>query len=136
MRENELKNNQIEESEKIRRPVWIAFCVAAVLTAVLIIVGIKDPDAVKSIRDLTITLAIFILFVLGAVVAVLSFFLSSKIETARGQIDEALSQADGKVEELADRVTDLLKSILSPFIRFSSNRAGISNVISERKEEE
>ena len=135
MRENELKNNQTEENEKIRRPVWIAFCVVAAITLVLIFVGIKDPDAVKSIRDLTITLAIFILFVLGAAVAVLSFFLSSKIETARGQIDETLSQADGKVEELADRVTDLLKSILSPFVHFSSNRAGISNVISERKEE-
>ena len=135
MRENELKNNKTEENEKIRRPVWIAFCVVAAITLVLIFVGIKDPDAVKSIRDLTITLAIFILFVLGAAVAVLSFFLSSKIETARGQIDETLSQADGKVEELADRVTDLLKSILSPFVHFSSNRAGISNVISERKEE-
>lgn len=136
MRETEINKNKEEETKQIRYPVWIAFFAVFILTAVMIWFGVKDPVLFAKLRDLLISLTAVFLFVIGAALAVLFFILAGKVRESRNSIDNAMSQADGKVEELADKITEIMKTILKPFIQVQSNKAGISGLFSGRKAED
>ena len=117
MRETEINKNKEEETKQIRYPVWIAFFAVFILTAVMIWFGVKDPVLFAKLRDLLISLTAVFLFVICVVLAVLFFILAGKVRESRNAIDNAMSQADGKVEELADKITEIMKIILKPFIQ-------------------
>ena len=136
MRETEINKNKEEETKQIRYPVWIAFFAVFILTAVMIWFGVKDPVLFAKLRDLLISLTAVFLFVIGAALAVLFFIFAGKVRESRNAIDNAMSQADGKVEELADKITEIMKTILKPFIQVQSNKAGISGLFSGRKAED
>ena len=136
MRETEINKNKEEETKQIRYPVWIAFFAVFILTAVMIWFGVKDPVLFAKLRDLLISLTAVFLFVIGAALAVLFFIFAGKVRESRNAIDNAMSQADGKVEELADKITEIMKTILKPFIQVQSNKAGISGLFSGRKVED
>lgn len=136
MRETEINKNKEEETKQIRYPVWIAFFAVFILTAVMIWFGVKDQVLFAKLRDLLISLTAVFLFVIGAALAVLFFIFAGKVRESRNAIDNAMSQADGKVEELADKITELMKTILKPFIQVQSNKAGISGLFSGKKAED
>ena len=136
MRENEKKLNMADDRKNIQTPVWIAAAVFILLAGFLAWLAVKMPGAVSGIRDLLITLFVFLLFVIGIVLTVLMFFLSSRIDSAKIRIDEVISSADGKTEELADRITDILRSILNPFIEAKSRGSGFRQLFTRKNTEE
>lgn len=135
MRENEKKLNEIEDQNNVNRPViWVVVCLV-LLVGVMVWFGIKDPAIFSDISNLVICLFALVFFLLGSVVAFLCFYLSSRIDNAKSEIDKLLTLADGKVEELADKIIILLKKILEPFVEVSAKTAGIFHVFSEKKTE-
>ena len=136
MRENEKKLNIADDQKNIQTPVWLAAVVFVILAGVLAWLAVKKPEAVASIRDLLITLFVFLLFVIGIILTALMFFLSSRIDGAKVKIDEVVSTADGKTEELADKITDILRSILNPFIEAKSKSSGFKQLFSKKNTEE
>ena len=136
MRENEKKLNAADDQKNIGKPVLLAAGVLAVITCCLVLLAVKQPPVIVSIRDFLITLFVFLLFVIGIVLTVIIIILSSKIDGAKVQIDQALSKTDGKAEELAEKITDILRNILNPFIEAKSKRAGILHFFSRKKTEE
>ncbi len=136
MREKEKNLNIADDRKNIQTPVWIASAVFILLAGFLAWLAVKDPEAVAGVRDLLITLFVFLLFVIGIVLTALMFYLSSKIEVVKVKIDEALTTADGKTEELADKITDIFRSILNPFIEMKSRGSGIKQLFSKKNTEE
>ena len=136
MRENEKKLNLADDQKNIQTPVWLAAAAFVLLAGFLAWLAVKKPGAVSGIRDLLITLFVFLLFVIGIVLTVLMIFLSSRIDGAKVKIDEVLSTADGKTEELADKITEILRSILNPFIEAKSRGSGFKQLFSKKNTEE
>ena len=122
MRENEKKLNVQDDENNISTPVFWVTALVVILVGVMIWFGIKNPDIFSDLRNLLITLVSITLFILGAAAAVLCFFLASRLKDARKQVDEGLSTADGKVEEIAVLIEDLLRKILEPFISAKSKK--------------
>ncbi|MBQ6510239.1 MAG: hypothetical protein IJI07_12265 [Flexilinea sp.] len=136
MRENEKKMNMADDQKNIHTPVWIAAAVFVLLAGFLAWLAVRKPEAVSGVRDLLITLFVFLLFVIGIVLTVLMIILSSRIDGAKVKIDEVLSKADGKTEELADKITEILRSILNPFIEAKSRNSGVKHLFSKKDAEE
>lgn len=136
MRENEKKLNLADDKKSIQTPVGLAAAVFILLGCFLAWLAVKKPEALSGLRDLLITLFVFLLFVIGIVLTVLMFLLSSRIDGAKVKIDEVISSADGKTEELADKITEILKSILNPFIEAKSRNSGIKHLFSKKNTEE
>lgn len=135
MRDDEKIRNEDDNKKNIYRPIIIVTIILLVIIGVFIWFGLKNPVIFRNIRDMIITLGAVILFIIGAAVAVLCFFLSSRINDAMVQLDEALSDADGKIEELGDKVTEILMKILMPVFNMKSNEAGIMRIFSKKTEE-
>lgn len=129
MRENEKIRNEIEDKQNVIKPVIIVTVILAVIIGCYIWLGIKEPKVFSNIRDLTITMITVMFFIISTVLAVLFFYLSAKIEDARTAIDQAMTTADGKVEELGDKITEILKQILEPIYESQSAIAGVMNVL-------
>ena len=136
MSENEKKLNLADDKKSIQTPVGLAAAVFILLGCFLAWLAVKKPEALSGLRDLLITLFVFLLFVIGIVLTVLMFLLSSRIDGAKVKIDEVISSADGKTEELADKITEILKSILNPFIEAKSRNSGIKHLFSKKNTEE
>lgn len=136
MRENEKKLNMADDRKTIQTPVLIAAAVFVLLCGFLAWLAVREPEALANVRDFLITLFVFLLFVIGIALTALMFYLSSRIDWAKEKIDEALSTADGKTEELADKITDILRSILNPFIEMKSRGSGIKHLFSKQNTEE
>lgn len=136
MRENEKKMNMADDRKSVETPVLIAAAVFVLLIGFLAWLAVKQPGAVSGIRDLLITLFVFLLFLIGIVLTVLMIILTSRIDGAKVKIDEVISSADGKTEELADKVTEILKSILDPFIEAKSRNSGLKGLFSKKNTEE
>ena len=136
MRENEKKMNLADDRKSVETPVLIAAAVFVLLIGFLAWLAVKQPGAVSGIRDLLITLFVFLLFLIGIVLTVLMIILTSRIDGAKVKIDEVISSADGKTEELADKVTEILKSILDPFIEAKSRNSGLKGLFSKKNTEE
>lgn len=136
MRENEKKMNMADDRKSVEAPVLIAAAVFVLLIGFLAWLAVKQPGAVSGIRDLLITLFVFLLFLIGIVLTVLMIILTSRIDGAKVKIDEVISSADGKTEELADKVTEILKSILDPFIEAKSRNSGLKGLFSKKNTEE
>jgi len=130
MREKEKILNTADTKKNISGPVIWAAVVVILITGFFIWFGIKNPKIFGNIRDLVFTLAAIIFLLINTLVAILCFFLSAKLENARVSIDVLLSKGDMKIEELADKVTGILKGILNPFIEAQAKTAGVASVIS------
>lgn len=135
MKEDGKIKNKADDKKNIYRPVCISVAVFIVIIAVLIWFGITRQYLYSNIRDFIITANVFLLFILNAAVAVLCFSLASRIDSAKVQISLKLTEADGKVEDLADKIADILKKILDPFITMKSRSAGILHIFSKNKSE-
>ena len=97
--------------------------------------GIKDKAVLICVRDLIITLFAFFLFLLGTAAAVLCFFVTGRLGSARDAISNVLKNADVKIEELAEQITDILKKILEPFVKMESKSAGFLGIFKNNKSE-
>ncbi len=136
MRENDKNLNAQDDQKHIVTPVIWAAVSVAVLIGILIWFGVKDPVIFGDIRDLLITSVSIVLFLIGTVLAALCFILASRLKDARKQVDESLSKADGKVEELAVKIEEILRNILNPFIQAKAKTAGIMHLLHRKKTEE
>ena len=134
MRDNEKIRNISDDRQNIYKPVIIVTLVLAVVIGCFIWFGIKNPNVFSNVRDFTITLIAFLFFVIGTALAVLFFYLSSRISDAKTAIDQAMTKADGKVEELGDKITEILKQILEPVFKKKKKKAGILNIFRTMKE--
>ena len=134
MREKEKLLNQNDDKQNISVPVFWSVAAVCILIGLLIWFGIKNPNVFSNVRDLTITLIAFLFFVISTALAVLFFYLSSRISDAKAAIDQAMTKADGKVEELGDKITEILKQILEPVFDTKSKKAGILNIFRTMKE--
>ena len=127
---------QSEENEKyVDRPIVIVVAVLILIIGCLVYFGIKDKAVLICVRDLIITLFAFFLFLLGTAAAVLCFFLTGRIGSARDAISNVLKNADVKIEELAEQITDILKKILEPFVKMESKSAGLLGIFKKNKSE-
>ena len=134
MRDNEKIRNISDDKQNIYKPVMIVTLILAVVIGCFIWFGIKNPNVFSNVRDLTITLIAFLFFVISTALAVLFFYLSSRISDAKAAIDQAMTKADGKVEELGDKITEILKQILEPVFDTKSKKAGVLNIFRAMKE--
>lgn len=136
MRDTEKIKNTAEDKTKVYKPVIIVTVILVIIIGLYIWLGIKYPVVFGNIRDLTITLIAVLFFIISAAIAVLCFYLSARIENAKLKIDEAVSTADGKVEETGEQISDILKKILEPVIESETHKAGILRVLSALKKKE
>ena len=136
MRESEKNRNLADDRKNITKPVFLAAAAFTLLTAVIIFLSVKAPLVVIGLRDLLVSLLILLMFIIGAGIIVLCFFLSSRIESAKQQIDNAVSNADGKIEELAEKITKILQQILNPLIEMQSRKAGVVSFFSRKNNKE
>ena len=134
MRDNEKVRNVSDDKQNVYKPVIIVTLILAIVIGCFIWFGIKNPNIFSNIRDLTITLIAFLFFIIGTVLAVLFFYLSSRIEDARTAIDQAMDKADGKVEELGGKISEILIKILEPVLDTKSRKAGILDIFKSMKE--
>ena len=134
MRDNEKVRNVSDDKQNVYKPVIIVTLILAIVIGCFIWFGIKNPNVFSNIRDLTITLIAFLFFIIGTVLAVLFFNLSSRIEDARTAIDQAMDKADGKVEELGGKISEILIKILEPVLDTKSRKAGILDIFKSMKE--
>lgn len=132
MRENEKVLNSVDDKKNIERPIILIVCILVLLVGCLVWFGISQPALFGKIRDLLITLFAFVFFLLGTAAAVLCFFLSSNINNAKVKIDEALSNADGKIEELADKITEILYKIADPVINAKAKESSFFQIFSRK----
>ena len=134
MRDNEKIRNISDDKQNIYKPVIIVTLILSVVIGCFIWFGIKNPNVFSNVRDFTITLIAFLFFVISTALAVLFFYLSSRISDAKAAIDQAMTKADGKVEELGDKITEILKQILEPVFDTKSKKAGVLNIFRTMKE--
>lgn len=134
MRDNEKIRNISDDKQNIYKPVIIVTLILAVVIGCFIWFGIKNPNVFSNVRDFTITLFAFLFFVISTALAVLFFYLSSRINDAKAAIDQAMTKADGKVEELGGKITEILKQILEPVFDTKSKKAGVLNIFKAMKE--
>ena len=136
MREDEKIRNLSDDRQNVYKPIIIVTVVLAILIGCFILFGVKNPNVFSNVRDLTITLFAFVFFVINTVLAVLFFYLSGRLEYSKKEIDQAMNKADGKVEELGEKISEILVKILEPVFDTTSKKAGILNIISMLKVKE
>ncbi len=136
MRDNEEILNKKDDKRNIYTPIIWAAAAVLILLGLLIWFGIKQPVLFNNLRDLVLTIILFLLFIIGGATAVIFFILAARINSARTGLDEIISKADGKVEELADKTVIVLQKILEPFIKAETDKAGILSIFSKKKTEE
>ena len=136
MRDNEKIKNEADNRRNIELPILIAVIVIAVMVFCLVWFDKKNPIIINNIRDFVITLTVFLMFVIGAALAFLCFFLADRVGKARDQLDPVLANADGKIEELADKIAAILKNILNPVVEAKSRTAGFLGIFSGKKTKE
>ena len=136
MRENEQRLNKRDERKQIALPVLLSVLVLAVFAGILVWLAVREPNSLSGIRDLLITLIVFLSFVIGIALTVLFIWLSSRLSGAREAIDKVLSQADGKTEEIAEKITEILRSILNPFIEIGAGSAGVRGLFTGKNTED
>lgn len=135
MRDSEKIKNVQDDKKNIERPVICVTIVLIVLIGVIIWFGIRNPVVFSAIRDFLITFTALFFFILGVVLSVLCFYLTSRINDAKIKIDEAVTAADGKVVELGEKIEEILRKILEPVIQAQSESAGFLHIFSRRKTE-
>ena len=135
MRDSEKIKNEADDNKNILKPIIIVTVILLLIAGAFIWFGIKNPAVFSNVRDLTITLCALLMFILGIVITVLCIILTSRIKSAMIQIDDALSNADGKIEELGYKVTEILKKILIPIFNLKTNEAGIVNTFNTENKE-
>lgn len=135
MRNNEKIMNEAEDRRSINKPVIISAAAVVLLIACLVWFGIKNPNVFSGIRDMILTVSVLVLFLINTVIAVLCFLLTSKLGEARKTIDKYLTTADGKIEELAEKVTEVFRAILNPFIEIQAGSSSIKSLFTKWKTE-
>ena len=131
-----MENKEIFRDEKNRSvflPLILSILIVAVLVGCFIWLGIRKPDVFASVRDFILTMFLLSFFLLGAVISVLCFLIASKIDTAILKIRELLNTADGKVEELAEKIVEILRKILDPVVAAKSKTSGFFQLFSGKK---
>ncbi|MBQ6342797.1 MAG: hypothetical protein IJI41_06720 [Anaerolineaceae bacterium] len=130
---NKENQTKIEEEKKfIQLPIVIICLVLVVIIGIFIFFGVKNTDIFKDIRDLTITLITFIMFIINLLFIILCFMLTSKIDVAKLEIRKLLEKADVEMDVIADKITKILRSILDPVIKAESKKAGLLSLFSKK----
>ena len=135
MRDNEKIKNSQDDRINVERPVILITCGLIAIIGIMVCLGIRNPVIFSTVRDFLITFAALFIFIISAALAILCFFLSSRINNAKIKLDELLTSADGKVEELGEKIEEILKKIIEPVIKTESKTAGILHIFSKRKTE-
>lgn len=131
MREQEKKFNFNDDKKNITGPVITVVVVFVLLILCLIWFGIKNRAVYACVRDLVITLTLFVFFIFNTILAILGFILSNRVNNSKDKIDELSEKADITIEELADKITNILLKILQPVINMKSNEAGFLRIFSK-----
>ncbi len=135
MRGNEKIKNTQDDRINVERPVILITAALIAIVGIFVWLGIRNPVIFSTVRDFLITFSALLFFIISTALAVLCFFLASRINDAKVKLDEVLTTADGKVEELGGKVEEILKKILEPVIKAESRSAGILHIFSKRKTE-
>ena len=136
MEEKNISNNYENEQKQVATPIIIVSAVLVVLVAVMIWFGIKEPAIFEDIRDLIITLTVFVMIIVTAAIAVLCFFLNSKVDDAKAQLTPLIHSADGKIEEIAEKTADVIETLMHPLVAFKAKRSSIWDIVSKKISEE
>ncbi len=128
MREEFVEQSKKDDDENIKKHISWAWVTFIVLITAVIVGAVVYGLPVGNIRDLLLTLFITIMFVINIVLIWLYIKTTEKIETAKVEIIKAAQTADGQTEELTNRITEIMKRILSPIVDLKSFGAGIKNI--------
>lgn len=121
-----------EEKKFIKLPIIITCLVLVIIIGIFIYFGVNRTDIFKSVRDLTITLVTFILFIINLLMIVLCFIITSKIDVAKSEIKKLLEKVDDEIDVLADKITNILRDILNPIIKAESKKAGLLSLFTRK----
>ena len=121
-----------EEKKFIRLPIIITCLTLVVIIGLFVYFGVKRTDIFQSIRDLTITLVTLMLFIINLVLIILCFIITSKIDYAKIEIKMLLEKVDVEIDDLADKITKILRSILDPIIEAESKKAGLLRIFTRK----
>lgn len=121
-----------EEKKFIKLPIIITCLVLVIIIGIFIYFGVNRTDIFKSVRDLTITLVTFILFIINLLMIVLCFIITSKIDFAKSEIKKLLEKVDVEIDVLADKITNILRDILNPIIKAESKKAGLLSLFTRK----
>ena len=121
-----------EEKKFIKLPIIITCLVLVIIIGIFIYFGVNRTDIFKSVRDLTITLVTFILFIINLLMIVLCFIITSKIDVAKSEIKKLLEKVDVEIDVLADKITNILRDILNPIIKAESKKAGLLSLFTRK----
>ena len=136
MEENNISNDYENEQKQVARPIIIVSSILAVLVAVMVWFGIKEPAIFEDIRDLIIVLTVFVLIIVTGALAVLCFILNSKVDAAKAQLTPLLQNADGKIEEIAEKTADVIETLMNPLVEFKARRGSVWDMVSRKISEE
>lgn len=126
-------DTRLEEEKKfIKLPIIITCLVLVIIIGIFIYFGVNRTDIFKSVRDLTITLVTFILFIINLLMIVLCFIITSKIDVAKSEIKKLLEKVDVEIDVLADKITNILRDILNPIIKAESKKAGLLSLFTRK----
>ncbi len=128
MREEFVEQSKKDDNKNINSRIAWAWVLFVVLAAAVIVGAVVYGLPVGNIRDLLLTLLIVILFAVNVVLIWLYVTTTEKIKTAKTEIIKAAETADGKTEELTDRIAEIMKRVLSPVVDLKSFGAGIKNI--------
>ena len=128
---DKIKNSQ-DDRVNIERPVILITVALIAIIGVMVWLGIRNPVIFSTIRDFLITFSAIFIFIISTALAVLCFFLASRINDAKIKLDEVLTSADGKVDELGEKIGEILKKIWEPVIKAESQTAGILHIFSKK----
>ena len=121
-----------EEKKFIRLPIIITCLTLVVIIGLFVYFGVKRTDIFQSIRDLAITLVTLMLFIINLVLIILCFIITSKIDYAKIEIKMLLEKVDVEIDDLADKITKILRSILDPIIEAESKKAGLLRIFTRK----
>ncbi len=128
MREEFVEQSKKDDNKNIKSRITWAWVLFVVLAAAVIVGAVVYGLPVGNIRDLLLTLLIVILFAVNVVLIWLYVTTTEKIKTAKIEIIKAAEMADGKTEELTDRIAEIMKRVLSPVVDLKAFGAGIKNI--------
>jgi len=121
-----------EEKKFIKLPIIITCLVLVIIIGIFIYFGVNRTDIFKSVRDFTITLVTFVLFIINLLMIVLCFIITSKIDVAKSEIKKLLEKVDVEIDVLADKITNILRDILNPIIKAESKKAGLLSLFTRK----
>ncbi len=128
MREEFVEQSKKDDNENIKKHVSWAWVIFIVLVAAVSVGAVVYGFPVGNIRDLLLTLLIVIMFIINIVLIWLYVMTTEKIGTAKVEIIKAAQAADGKTEELTDRIAEIMERVLDPVVDLKSFGAGIKNI--------